>query len=524
MMPQPIQEVINSLMLPYPMEKIAKGHDGFEELRKYIKHGSEFTKEVAVLLQERADIESTYAKGLARIGSKLAKAAGTGLGSLSDGWKSAALAMEQESELHKNLASGLLEEISKPLKSVVETQNKARKPIEAMVDKAFRNLTDRRAEEYKAKKNAVSCAKEYEKVEDSEVKSGKSKDIAKMEKKSKNSLAAVRKADKDYAESCYKGETSRQDWEFTVSKGSTQMQHLEEDRVKTMQEYLNKYNSHISVLPPKLTRILDHLNETVMAVDLQNDLQIVVREKGVKGARMPEQVLMDCYAEDGQFNMNPVRLRNALQNYLLYIQQMLERDRKGKEGVQKLVDVYKSKPNFADADAQEDVKQRLEQTTFTLNFLEASHYKIAKSLAKVDKRDPPVHKFSQYIETTREKQGHMVSLLKLPMNLALDGNSDYTYSAGSVTSLSTVGDHYSTVEPTYDDDEFETDDFDEFPPLTPIGRCKAVYDYDAVHEDEISIKQGDIISVYEKLADGWWQGELNGEVGIFPSTYVEDIK
>lgn len=33
---------------------------------------------------------------------------------------------------------------------------------------------------------------------------------------------------------------------------------------------------------------------------------------------------------------------------------------------------------------------------------------------------------------------------------------------------------------------------------------------------------GEEIKVYNKQADGWWQGELNGRVGIFPATYVKD--
>jgi hypothetical protein len=34
---------------------------------------------------------------------------------------------------------------------------------------------------------------------------------------------------------------------------------------------------------------------------------------------------------------------------------------------------------------------------------------------------------------------------------------------------------------------------------------------------------GDVITVYEKLGDGWWSGVLNGHSGIFPSTYVEEM-
>lgn len=34
---------------------------------------------------------------------------------------------------------------------------------------------------------------------------------------------------------------------------------------------------------------------------------------------------------------------------------------------------------------------------------------------------------------------------------------------------------------------------------------------------------GDVINVYDKQMDGWWQGEKNGRVGIFPASYVEEI-
>jgi nostrin len=30
-----------------------------------------------------------------------------------------------------------------------------------------------------------------------------------------------------------------------------------------------------------------------------------------------------------------------------------------------------------------------------------------------------------------------------------------------------------------------------------------------------------LITIREKQEDGWWLGELNGVVGIFPATYVE---
>ncbi|RUS73083.1 hypothetical protein EGW08_019144 [Elysia chlorotica] len=56
------------------------GYDGFEELRKFIKQGSEFSKEISVILQERSDAETAYAKSLSKVASKLIKACTNGIG------------------------------------------------------------------------------------------------------------------------------------------------------------------------------------------------------------------------------------------------------------------------------------------------------------------------------------------------------------------------------------------------------------------------------------------------------------
>lgn len=48
------------------------------------------------------------------------------------------------------------------------------------------------------------------------------------------------------------------------------------------------------------------------------------------------------------------------------------------------------------------------------------------------------------------------------------------------------------------------------------------YDYDAVHEDELTIRVGEIIRNVKKLEEeGWLEGELNGRRGMFPDNFVK---
>ncbi|GFO30596.1 nostrin-like isoform x4 [Plakobranchus ocellatus] len=490
------------------------GYDGFEELRKFVKQGSEFSKEISVILQERSDAETAYAKSLSKVATKLIRACSNGIGSLTEGWKSVGVAMEQEAELHKNLAAGLFEDISKPLKSFIDVQIRARKPLEAMVDKSYKNLLDKRADEFRSKKASYSCCRDYEKAESalSDARTGKAKDISKMEKKSKHSLTLLKKADKDYTEAAYLAESARQDWDMTVARASTSMQDLEEERLKTMQDNLNKYNSHVSVLPPKLTQYFNTLNEAIISVDLQQDVQTIVTQRGMKTPRQPEQLLLESYAEDGQMSMDNERRKEALKNYLIHLQQYIEKERKGKEGVQKLIEVYRNKPSFANPETQEDTRQKLEQTTFMLNFLEASHFKINGYLCKMEGKSSPSNMFQDYIETVRDRQSYLVSTLRLPLSIALEGNNENLFFQ------TPMDDHYSEV--NLPDDEFIND---EFPSPTVIGYCQALYDYEANQNDELTMRAGDNISIFEKLGDGWWEGELHGIRGIFPSTYVQEI-
>lgn len=48
------------------------------------------------------------------------------------------------------------------------------------------------------------------------------------------------------------------------------------------------------------------------------------------------------------------------------------------------------------------------------------------------------------------------------------------------------------------------------------------YDYDAVHDDELTIRVGEIIRNVKKLEEeGWLEGELNGRRGMFPDNFVK---
>ncbi|XP_078454186.1 abl interactor 1-like isoform X5 [Lampetra planeri] len=64
------------------------------------------------------------------------------------------------------------------------------------------------------------------------------------------------------------------------------------------------------------------------------------------------------------------------------------------------------------------------------------------------------------------------------------------------------------------------------PPWAPksyLEKVVAVYDYNKDKEDELSFQEGSIIYVIKKNDDGWYEGTMNGQTGLFPGNHVEPI-
>ncbi|KAE8605248.1 hypothetical protein XENTR_v10015042 [Xenopus tropicalis] len=59
------------------------------------------------------------------------------------------------------------------------------------------------------------------------------------------------------------------------------------------------------------------------------------------------------------------------------------------------------------------------------------------------------------------------------------------------------------------------------PAFIPVCQVIAMYDYIANNEDELHFGKGQLINVLNKDDVDWWQGEINGVTGLFPSNYVK---
>ncbi|XP_059546162.1 SH3 domain-containing protein 21 isoform X6 [Myotis daubentonii] len=51
--------------------------------------------------------------------------------------------------------------------------------------------------------------------------------------------------------------------------------------------------------------------------------------------------------------------------------------------------------------------------------------------------------------------------------------------------------------------------------------CKVNFSYSPEQADELKLQAGEVVEVIKEIEDGWWLGKKNGQLGAFPSNFVE---
>uniref|UniRef100_A0A0K8SFS1 Nostrin n=1 Tax=Lygus hesperus TaxID=30085 RepID=A0A0K8SFS1_LYGHE len=580
-----IKKKIVAKTKPQAEEDEEEGQTGFEDFRRYVKQGGDFCKELAAILQERSEAEAQYSKTLAKLSLKLTRATKDSQGTVCSCWHRIGQEMEVQSEVHKSLSSSLSEDVVKPLRQLIESQHRIRKSVETAVDKSSKNLTEWRTAETKAKKNSFACARENEKLRDSGNGEGNNgartrlstssihnsdKDSAKMESKRRKAEECVKKADVEYYSVCLRAERSRLEWESAVIRGSQCFQVMEEERLKGLKDLASSLITSFNQIGPKLVQMGDRMKEPLDQVNLVDDLSTV---SSLRIATQPpqEQLLPDFYPEQISLAMNRDRRKQALIKLLQLIRADLERERRGKAGVENLARALKRTPNFADGDSQQNVLYKLHHMRSMLTYLEAARYKVQRSLAELEGNPVSEHPLAEHLHISKDRQGYRQTILKVPpwvhndsLDVAsdcsdwvdrgtADGNSvqpdsdfekqmdfagkkfadefssqgsedkDYEMNGNSVPSTLTSTGRVVAISPPVVVGPAPSPLSAAPSPLQAPQRCKALYSYTANLYDELSLNPGDIIEIHDKQPDGWWLGELNGTVGIFPATYVEEL-
>uniref|UniRef100_A0A803THG2 SH3 domain-containing protein n=1 Tax=Anolis carolinensis TaxID=28377 RepID=A0A803THG2_ANOCA len=53
--------------------------------------------------------------------------------------------------------------------------------------------------------------------------------------------------------------------------------------------------------------------------------------------------------------------------------------------------------------------------------------------------------------------------------------------------------------------------------------CRVLFPYAPTKEDVLELSTGDLVQILEEIEDGWWLGKKRGQLGVFPSNFVQEL-
>eukprot|EP00047_Mylnosiga_fluctuans_P010162 m.14850 g.14850 ORF g.14850 m.14850 type:complete len:619 (+) comp2981_c0_seq1:68-1924(+) len=554
--------------------------DGFEELKKYLRQGNEFCKDIIEIMKERAALEDQYAKKLQGLYAKSLKVAENTFGSLKTAWNLVLGEFKDRAEWHLSTCEVIKRSVCDPLSSFKDQQRKDHKAIQANVEKSLKSLLEINGLVAKLKRTAHIKSKEAEvaniALDEAKQAVGRTvaeKDMARLQKAVIGAERMRDKADSAYRDSMDKAVNAQEDWESAMITGCKALQRSEEERINTIKRMLMDYaQRYVGQLQP-MEQCFQNMTQFIQAVSAPDDCVVVSKERGT-GPFVAVQQLYDCYEQNIQMHMERTRRRNILVDKLDLFRQEAQKRDKMRVGLSKMWEATRDSVRDGKGDPQAlfAVTRQLATLDYVTATAYANQFQLRCSLSDLTGTARPVSALVPMIERVEDK-GIFNSTLRLPSTYRVDpdalrteaekasqadqsfgqpmtaasrrqsnaagmaqaraaarANTGPPSSAAPTRSMSQA--HapapYQPQQPAPLQAQYldETEDFPPPPPAPTPGsralcRCRALYNYDPAEEDELRLRVGDELDVYDNSDETWWQGALRGVVGIFPAAYVQ---
>ncbi|TKS67249.1 Nostrin BM247 -like protein [Collichthys lucidus] len=546
----------------------------YQNVKRLSKTGEFFCKELMAVFQQRAELELTYAKGLQKLAGKLIRA------SKEMSSKSLGNAFQQEAILE---IRQVLDEHNKRKRPVCK-RFFIFTSLDNAIERTGKFVTINWSEQLKTKKKLVGLTKEHEALFNF-VESNKHISTIKEKQKMLNRLTksaeTQARVDEEYFKINMEGHQMRLKLENTLKNcyqvqrdavllvifvplypewlfvSEEILQELEKQRIEVLCNILNRHNLHMSSFGQAIIHGQKQLEQAVQRVDMDKDIQTLVEENSITDEdHVTEFLMTDYFEEDSKSLMDKDRRKDAIKLKLQRLEDSIAKTKKDHEGqfrVEKLMKMYAENPSFSNQKNLEETEQQLDESTLKLDLLEATHYKLSVSLSELEEKPRSFYRFKDSIVKYKDKDcEHSVVQLTRPVKLRrtayrsrhslrasiiykgpvqfLTQQSAETLPSPTDEVTSTATTHTTVAvecDSTVNGDLPHTDDDKEQGQTTPesssIGQCKALYDFTPEQDDELTMKEGDLLDIHIKEDNGWWFGKLNGKTGHFPSTYVEEL-
>ncbi|XP_037345471.2 nostrin [Pungitius pungitius] len=532
----------------------------YQNVKQLSKTGEYFCKELMAVFQQRAEMELTYAKGLQKLAGKLIRASkGMSNNSTYRAWCHVSDEMYSRADAHRSLGNAFQQEAILEMRQVLDEHNKRKRPLDNAIERTGKMVTTNWSEQLKMKKKLFGLTKEHEalfNLVENNRQMCTEKEKQKMLNRLTKSAEMQARVDEEYFNVNMEGHQMRLKWENTLKNCYQILHELEKQRIEVLCGMLSRYNLHMSSFGQIIKHGQRQIEQKVQRVDMEADIQTLVKENCITDEDHKAEFLMaDYFEEDSKSLMVKDRRKEAIRVKVQRLEDTITKTKKDREGIEKLMRTYSANPCFSNQKNLEETELQIDETTLKLDLLEATRCKLSVSLAELEGKPKAHHRFSESIVKWKDKDcEHSVVQLTRPVKLrrsafrsrqslrasiiykgpaefgtrlesaeASPSADDRGPSAASTRETAAGAERGSDVEghlPHTGDGKEQAEVSLE---LCSMGTCRALYDFTPQRGDELALKEGDLVDIYRKEENGWWFGELHKNKGHFPSTYVEEL-
>ncbi|ELR20066.1 SH3 domain containing protein [Acanthamoeba castellanii str. Neff] len=497
--------------------------DGFGLYYSRVSDTLKSLDDISSFFKKLASAESSYSKELAKLSKtvdqKLWKRTDKEIGTVEHSWTTFHAELEKVGKFHEQLASKA-EELVLTLDNWVKEKEKTKIKLNKDGAKLTKDTHDtmtslKRAKEnyYKLHKAADDAEAAYQKKKAEPA--AKQKDVDKLSKKSVEAKEKAQNADVAYKKVLEKANEHQTNFYTTyMPKLLEEFQSFDEERTQFFRQVLEQYMTMLSALPPSLSTSCDALNKVVSEIDASSDVATFIANNRASAVTPPPEIQYEPYSGEGGVPSSLGSSPSATSSISRSAPPAHKPTPAGSM-IHKPAATKQWGLSAADESLSNDQKKaKLEQQLKEVNEDIESEIKSKKGLDKLVKfyaADPVAQKKAVQEATDQEKKIDVLKEEKEKIVRQLEavgGSGDVAPSEDA------------SPEPANGDaegGEFEEVEYVEV-------KARALFDYEATNETELSFKAGEILTVSEQDESGWWYADLNGKQGFVPNNYLTVVE
>jgi len=487
------------------------GENAFEPLIKRSEEVLKSTQEMGLWFKKLSLMYDTHAKALQKnsglTSKKKSYATSIETGSLLSAWRCFHLQLENLGNVQLNVSKELQIEADKIGNFVLEKTN-SRKKLVGEANKSTAELKAAISALQKAKSIYDAKCKDADTSQQAYLKAKqdgntKPKKVQELLSRSTKALDAAHIADKEYQRALERANEKQSRFYETEMPSIMEMfQSFEEERLGFLKGTFQRVAEIQNTLPPAFQTSAEEYIQVSDDLTVSGDIQEYI-EENLAAVVTPDTLQYVPYETDNpNFKMDPPDISFTPTT-------------KSPAPVRNRTDSAATKPTkIYGLTEQEEVRLSREEKIMLLQAQVGELQEIIKAeinskkgmekLVKFYSKDP---KSQEKSTTDLEEQIQKIESLKNTKRdlerLLLDLDPPPSSPAPIPTPPPMEQDVATPVEQDY------------------VCKARALYDYNAALESELSFKGNDILTITEQDASGWWFGELNGKTGFIPSNYMK---